>query len=40
MAHGLLLPCLAVTFLFGPAGYLLFQALRLSLKSRPARAGA
>ena len=40
MAHGLLLPCLAVTFLFGPAGYLLFQAARLSLKSRPARAGA
>ena len=40
MAHGLLLPCLAVTFLFGPAGYLLFQALRLSLKSRPAAAGA
>ena len=40
MAHGWLLPCLAVTFLFGPAGYLLFQALRLSLKSRPARTDA
>ncbi|MEI8264276.1 MAG: ABA4-like family protein [Betaproteobacteria bacterium] len=40
MAHAWLLPCLAVTFLFGPAGYLLFQALRVSLKSRPAAAGA
>jgi hypothetical protein len=40
MAHGWLLPCLAVTFLFGPAGYLLFQALRVSLKSRPASPGA
>ena len=40
MAHGLLLSCLAVTFLFGPAGYLLFQVVRLSLKSRPARPGA
>ena len=40
MGHAWLLPCLAVTFLFGPAGYLLFQALRVSLKSRPAAAGA
>jgi hypothetical protein len=40
MAHGWLLPCLAVTFLFGPAGYLLFQTLRVSLKSRPASPGA
>jgi hypothetical protein len=39
IGHGLLLPCLVATFLFGPAGYLLFQALRLSLKSRPAPAG-
>jgi hypothetical protein len=38
IAHGLLLPCLAVTFLFGPAGYLLFQGVRLSLKLRPAPA--
>jgi hypothetical protein len=27
-----------VTFLFGPAGYLLFQGLRLSLRARPAQA--
>lgn len=34
ISHLLLLPCLALTFIFGPAGYLLFQALRLSLRSR------
>jgi hypothetical protein len=28
MAHWLVLPCLALTFLFGPAGFLLFVALR------------
>lgn len=28
MPHGLLLPCLALTFLFGPAGWLLFMGLR------------
>ena len=28
--HLLLLPCLLTTFLFGPAGYLMFQALRAS----------
>jgi hypothetical protein len=28
--HLLVLPCLALTFLFGPAGYLTFQALRAS----------
>lgn len=28
IGHLLLLPCLACTFLFGPAGFLLFQALR------------
>jgi hypothetical protein len=39
IGHALLLPCLVATFLFGPAGYLLFQALRLSLKSRSAPAG-
>lgn len=32
-----LLPCLPLTFLFGPAGFLLFQSLRLALRSgRPA----
>ncbi len=30
IAHLQLLPCLLVTFLFGPAGYLLFQSLRAS----------
>ncbi|NBU48705.1 MAG: DUF4281 domain-containing protein [Betaproteobacteria bacterium] len=30
MTHLLLLPCLLATFLFGPAGYLMFQALRAS----------
>lgn len=39
MGHLLLLPCLALTFMFGPAGYLLFQALRLSLRSRATAAG-
>lgn len=29
--HGLVLPCLALTFLFGPAGFLAFSILRLSL---------
>lgn len=28
MPHWLLLPCLALTFLFGPLGWLLFMALR------------
>ena len=32
--HALVLPCLALTFMFGPVGYLLFQALRASLKAR------
>jgi hypothetical protein len=30
MSHLALLPCLLATFLFGPAGYLLFQSLRAS----------
>jgi hypothetical protein len=34
IAHLFVLPCLAATFLFGPAGYLLFQALRAALKAR------
>jgi Domain of unknown function (DUF4281) len=29
--HLLVIPCLAATFLFGPAGFLLFTILRLSL---------
>jgi hypothetical protein len=28
LPHLLLLPCLALTFLFGPAGWLLYMALR------------
>jgi hypothetical protein len=38
IAHRLLLPCLGVTFLSGPAGYLLFQGVRLSLRARSAQA--
>lgn len=36
--HWLLIPCLGMTFMFGPAGYLLFQFVRLSLRvqTRPA----
>ena len=37
IAHVLLLACLLPTFLFGPAGYLMFQALRAS-RPRKARA--
>jgi hypothetical protein len=33
IAHLQLLPCLLVTFMFGPAGYLLFQVLRASHRS-------
>ena len=32
----LLLPCFALTFLFGPAGFLLFLAVRLAFGRRPA----
>ena len=41
IAHLLLLPCLLATFLFGPAGYLLFQLLRAAHRAgahRPADA--
>lgn len=31
IAHWLVLPCLALTFLFGPAGFLAFATLRLTL---------
>jgi hypothetical protein len=47
ISHGLVLPCLLATFLFGPAGYLLFQFLRAGHRSgakpaaaTPAAAGA
>jgi hypothetical protein len=40
IAHLLVLPCLAATFLFGPAGYLLFQGLRAALKARRAAPAA
>lgn len=47
IAHPTLLPCLLATFLFGPAGYLLFQLLRASRRAGagrpvgdPTRAGA
>jgi hypothetical protein len=33
MSHLLVLPCLALTFLFGPAGYLTFTALRLARRA-------
>jgi hypothetical protein len=38
IAHLLVLPCLGLTFWFGPIGFLLFLALRwgLSLRARPA----
>jgi hypothetical protein len=32
--HLLILPCLGLTFLFGPAGFLAFTALRASLAAR------
>jgi hypothetical protein len=32
--HLLILPCLVLTFLFGPAGFLAFTALRASLAAR------
>ncbi len=31
IAHALVLPCLALTFLFGPAGFLAFAIIRFSL---------
>ncbi|MBL9046051.1 MAG: DUF4281 domain-containing protein [Tabrizicola sp.] len=34
IAHWLVLPCLALTFLFGPAGFLAFAVLRLALARR------
>jgi hypothetical protein len=34
LSHWLVIPCLALTFLFGPIGLLLYFALRLSLKKQ------
>jgi len=34
ISHLLILPCLVLTFLFGPAGFLAFTALRASLAAR------
>lgn len=34
--HLLILPCLALTFLFGPAGFLTFTALRAAYRQRKA----
>lgn len=39
IAHLLLLPCLLATFLFGPAGYLLFQLLRAAHRTGARRSG-
>ena len=36
--HALVVPCLFVTFMFGPAGWLLYQALRWALGVRRAAA--
>ncbi len=38
--HLLTLPCLVLTFLFGPAGFLAFIALRTSLSARARMTGA
>jgi hypothetical protein len=40
IAHLFILPCLALTFLFGPAGYLAFTGLRAVLRLRPLPHGA
>ena len=37
--HLLILPCLVLTFLFGPAGFLAFTALRASLAARARMTG-
>ncbi len=37
--HLLILPCLVLTFLFGPAGFLAFTALRTSLAARARMTG-
>lgn len=35
ISHLLILPCLVLTFLFGPAGFLVFSGLRAVLRLRP-----
>ena len=40
VAHLLVLPCLGLTFLFGPAGFLLFTALRAIRAARTTATGA
>ena len=35
LPRGLLLPCLGLTFLFGPAGWLAYQAVRAAAAPRP-----
>jgi hypothetical protein len=40
VSHALLLPCLALTFLFGPAGWLLYQGVRRIGRSNTHRASA
>lgn len=38
--HLIILPCLALTFLFGPAGFLAFTALRAAFAARARMTGA
>jgi hypothetical protein len=38
--HLLILPCLVLTFLFGPAGFLAFTALRATFAARARMTGA
>lgn len=38
--HLLVVPCLLLTFMFGPAGWLLYQAVRQVRGARPAASGA
>jgi Domain of unknown function (DUF4281) len=40
IAHLFVLPCLVLTFLFGPAGFLAFTALRASFAARARMTGA
>jgi hypothetical protein len=40
VAHYLLLPCLALTFMFGPAGWLSYRLLRAARRSQPSVARA
>lgn len=40
IAHLFVLPCLVLTFLFGPAGFLAFTALRATIATRARMTGA